>query len=196
MFDYEASVQAVDYIIKKLNPDSLSLDKITILKMLFFAERYSIRKFAQTITGDRFVAMKFGPVASSTYDILKFKDYANGIEYAREALESDGSINVHSKSIFLVRDDYDALSDTDLEALNFAIDTFGVYSPLKLSNITHRYREWAKFESDILSTNGAYDMDMSDFFIPTTDDTKEYSLIDDERVKLSKELYDEMPFSR
>lgn len=107
----------IDYIIRNLSKDSLSLDKMSILKMIFFAERYSLRKFTKSITNDKFVAMEYGPVASGAYDILKFNEYISDIGYAKEILSKDGLNNIKSNSTLLTRDDYDELSDNDLEVI-------------------------------------------------------------------------------
>ncbi len=187
--NHEASIQAVDYIIQKTNPKFKTLDKLSILKLLFFAERYSLRKFATSITNDTFVAMERGPVASATYDIISFKSNAHCKKYASKVLAKGEKHKVKSNSTFLGRDAYDELSDNDIEALDFAINTFGKYSSSKLVEITHRFKEWAKFEEDTKKNHSSYPMDINDFFSKTTEDTKEYSLIPDSHVALSHELF-------
>lgn len=191
MFNSKAAVQAVDYIIQNLSAQSQTLDKITILKMLFFAERFSLRKYAQSITGDSFVAMKMGPVASKTYDLIKFSPYSDGLEYVSSALEKDGEYGIKSRGVFVNIDDYDELSQSDFEALDFAINKFGIYSPSQLSAITHKYKEWAIFEDAINQNKSSYPMNMDDFFLETTEYTKEYSDISDQHAKLSQEIYNE-----
>lgn len=181
-FNQKAAIQAIDYIVRACDKYTFSLDKMSILKLLFFAERYSLRKFAISITGDFFIAMKNGPVASQTYDLLKFKNYAKGLAYAKKALKQEGEYAIKSLGIFLERDDYDELSDGDLEALDFAIDNFGKYSALKLSDISHRYLEWVKASRDGV-------MDFADFFAKDDENSAEFNVIPYELVKHSKELY-------
>ena len=56
MLNYKAAIQAVDYIVKRASPDSL-LDKLTILKLLFFAERYSLRKYFQSLLASKILSL-------------------------------------------------------------------------------------------------------------------------------------------
>lgn len=46
-------------------------DLYSLLKILYFAEKEHLLKYGRTITGDQIVAMKYGPVLSYAYDILK-----------------------------------------------------------------------------------------------------------------------------
>lgn len=185
MVNFKACIQAVDYIIKNVS-DTGILDKLSILKLLFFAERYSLRKYGQSITNDTFYAMKMGPVASNTYDIISFKETAKEKDYAFKILEPNGTFGVKSKNALL---DYDELSDSDLKSLDFAIENFGVYTSKKLVDITHKYKEWTKFEPKLKNANSSFEMQMSDFFLPTNEQTKEYAQISNEQVLANKELY-------
>lgn len=195
MTNYKATIQATDYILKNGSCDGI-LDKLTILKLLFFAERYSLRKYAQSITNDEFVAMRCGPVASATYDIISFKDTAREKDYANEILSKIQPYYVKSNNALLVRDDYDELSDTDIEALDFSLNEFGKYSPKKLVEITHKYKEWNRFEEYLKEQDTSFKMNMNDFFIQTTEDTKEYDIIPNETVKLNKDFYLSSAFDR
>jgi uncharacterized phage-associated protein len=47
------------------------MDYIRLLKLLYLADRESLRRFGKPITYDRYVAMKFGPVLSEVYDLIK-----------------------------------------------------------------------------------------------------------------------------
>ena len=42
-----------------------------LFKILYFAEKKHIAKYGSPILGDRFVAMKYGPVPSFIFDFLK-----------------------------------------------------------------------------------------------------------------------------
>lgn len=197
MFNHKAAVQAVDYILKNSSPISV-LDKLTILKLLFFAERYSLRKYAQSITNDQFRAMRCGPVASATYDIIGFKGTValQHEAYAQEILSQEGTYSVKSKNALITREDYDELSDTDIEALDFSIKEFGKYSSSKLIDITHKYTEWSRFEKELSQKDSSHKMLSEDFFAKTNDDTNQYSIIPDANVELSKTFYLENDFAR
>lgn len=42
-----------------------------VLKIRYFADKLHLAQYGFLASGDEYVAMKFGPVASSTYNLLK-----------------------------------------------------------------------------------------------------------------------------
>ena len=47
------------------------MNKLKALKLVFFADRYHLRLYGRPITNDRYLAMKYGPVASSCKDLAE-----------------------------------------------------------------------------------------------------------------------------
>ncbi|HTH08426.1 MAG TPA: Panacea domain-containing protein, partial [Acidovorax sp.] len=45
-----------------------SLSVLKLMKLMYLAERRSLKKYGDTITGDAFVSMPHGPVLSMTYN--------------------------------------------------------------------------------------------------------------------------------
>ena len=181
-FNKETRIQAIDYIIRNSSMTH-SLDKISILNLLFFADRYHLRKYGRTISNsdDSYCAMRNGVVALATYDLLK------SISNEQE-LEKDGLHNIKSKGAFLEREDYDCLSDTDIEALDFSVNNFGKFSSKELVRISHLYPEWKRFEEELAKTDASYPIQIDDFFSEITEDTKEYEIIPRNQVVLNQEL--------
>ncbi len=66
----EKSIASLLYICNELGG---AWDLYSILKMLYFAEQKHLVKYGRPITGDDIVAMKFGPVPSCAYDLVKPK---------------------------------------------------------------------------------------------------------------------------
>ena len=58
--------------------------------------------------------------------------------------------------------DYNVFSDSDIEALDFAWNTFGNLYQYQLRDITHEYPEWKKQEQ-VLEHCPRMDMDSEDF---------------------------------
>ncbi len=191
--DIKASTQALYYISKKLGKP---LDKWTGLKLVFFADRYHIRKYGRTITDDFYYAMEHGPVGSTTYDVLKFNtNTSHEKKYIEHFLEKeDDKCKAKNKNLKL-----DYLSETDIEALDFAINTFGKFSSKRIKDISHLYPEWNRFKKT-LQTNDItrIEMNIVDFFNDPTSDKefKEFSFEQDpfksipvKIVQSSKEMF-------
>ena len=179
-FNKDTRIQAIDYIIRN-SSTTHSLDKTSILNLLFFADRYHLRKYGRTISNDSYCAMRNGLVASKTYVLLKSI-------FNEQELEKDGLYNIKSKQAFLEREDYDCLSDTDIEALDFSINNFSKFSSKELIRISHLYPEWKRFEEELAKLDTSYPIQIDDFFSEITEDTKEYEIIPRNQVALNQEL--------
>jgi hypothetical protein len=74
----EKIVQIFSYIQKTTETTS----KLDLIKYLFFADRIHIRQYFSFISLDNYIALKYGPVASSSLDILnKSKDYLSNFSH-------------------------------------------------------------------------------------------------------------------
>jgi len=193
--DIKVSTQALYYLSKKLNR---ALDKWTGLKLIFLADRYHLRKYARTVTDDFYYAMEHGPVASATYDVLKF-DFDNVeaqkyIESFLQKKECSGNCSFVEKEEV----DLDMLSDTDIEALEFAVETFGHFSSRQLRDFSHLYPEWKKFEKTLKEDSiKRIKMNFEDFFEDPDEaslkefefDRDPFSVIPHRIVEISKEMF-------
>ena len=175
-------LQALYYIQENAPENNSSRHNIMyLLKLLYFADRYHIRRFGFIASGDKYYAMKNGAVASLTYDILKTKSIQ--INPAEIGLLSDIlSVSEHEVKISSQADD--ELSESFKEALNFSIQTFGNFSHWDLSDISHNYPEWKKLKEK-LDEDSSIPMDMKDFFEnpETIANLKQYNM--------NKDPYDE-----
>ena len=50
-----------------------------IVKLLYFADKLHLERYGRFITGDRYIAMEYGPVPSNVYDMLKAARNVNQI---------------------------------------------------------------------------------------------------------------------
>jgi uncharacterized phage-associated protein len=133
-----------------------------LLKMMFFADRYHIRHFGFVASDDNYIAMKDGPVASATYDILS-KKKPHQANLSEIALLEDVSV-VSEYEVEIAKQKNDELSESFMQSLDFAIENYGNYGPFKLSDITHDYPEWKKHETTINQVTKSVSMDFKDFF--------------------------------
>jgi len=70
MFNIEKLIQACNYLIKKSNQ---KINYTKLIKLLYLADRESLELTTQSITGDKYVCMRSGPVLSRLYDLIKGK---------------------------------------------------------------------------------------------------------------------------
>ena len=70
MFNPEKLIQACNYLIKKNN---FTLNYTKLIKLLYLADKESLKESLKTITGDSYVSMDNGPVLSKLYDLIKGK---------------------------------------------------------------------------------------------------------------------------
>ena len=144
-FSIRKVLQALYYIQQRSRKDYQS--HMYFIKMMYFADRHHLRHHGITSSGDKYVAMKMGPVASATLDILKRRmpKSANSIEYDQlRAIE-----NVDEYNVLIKKQGEDELSESNKVSLDFAIDEFGALDQFELSDISHDYPEWFKHEDEI-----------------------------------------------
>lgn len=173
-FAYKKSTQAINYFAIQ---NGGTIDKLRVLKLIFFADRYHLRKYGRPITNDEYWAMEFGPVASGVKDLAEL-DSISGKEkhYAMEFLRLGKPAH---KLISRQAVDAAVFSESDLEALRFAWQHFG--ETKSLVDVTHLYPEWKRFEAR-LKTDTRARMSYADFLAdPPAPHDPCYALTENER---------------
>ena len=66
-FEPARALEQVLYVAKRLQHPSFH----TISKVLYFADKEHLSRYGSLLTGDTYVAMRYGPVPSATYNLLK-----------------------------------------------------------------------------------------------------------------------------
>lgn len=173
--------------------DNHRMNKLKLVKLVWAADRYHLRKYGRTITDTEYFALPHGPVSSLTLDVIDGNEvalYPEDISFITEHI----SIWDNDKyQVILYNEiDTDYLSETDQEALQFAWDTFGDKEPFELADdITHRYPEWNKFKDyfDIQNVRGRKKIDLDDFFENPENDT--FFKESDELLSASKDIYEQ-----
>lgn len=159
------------YKIQHDSPCKSNTDIMYLLKILYFSDKYHLRHYGITASGDNYYAMGRGPVASLAFDILR--DPCAVTLLSEYAVEIPPQYN-------------DELSESVNEAIDFALRTFGEYNCWKLSDISHKYPEWKKHEKELKERkNNRVQMDVKDFF----DDPEDYNWLS--KYKLSEDPFKE-----
>ena len=78
-FDVNKVAQATAYLLRSMEKERHRF--MALLKMLYIAERESLKENGFPITGDTYVAMRHGAVLSRTYDLMKTTSDVQGMVY-------------------------------------------------------------------------------------------------------------------
>jgi len=136
LFDERKAAQVAAFLLFKAGGQ---LPLLKLMKLMYLAERESLRRYGDTITGDSFVSMPHGPVLSMTYDYIN-----GGLPSAPGGWAS--WVSDRADHVVALRDpnmmgspeqDLLALSDTDLECLDAVWQQFGHQSGWELRDYTH-----------------------------------------------------------
>jgi len=137
-FDEAKAIETLVYIASawpKITPFYLS-------KVLFIADRDHLRQFGRPVTGDAYIAMDNGPVPSRIYDIIKGElDFFGNPTAIDEALTIDEKARYHEITAKR-KANTDLLSETDIAALDNAIEFCRGKSFTHLSSLTHQEPAW------------------------------------------------------
>ena len=114
------------------------MSRMRLLKMLYMADRASMKTLGKTVTGDRPVAMDNGPVLTRTYDLIKGVDTENGL-WDRFILRKGG------QDVILVDEPgVDELSQFEIESLMAIARDHQDMDDYAVADETHQFPEWIK----------------------------------------------------
>lgn len=141
-FSYRKTTQALNYLARQAGG---RINKMKALKLVYFADRYHLRKYGRPITNDEYFAMNFGPVASATKDLAEGSDFRPDVEKAYASQYLDPVSRFEYSSLAAVEEK--VFSQSDLEALAFAWNEFSALDQFQLADLTHLYPEWKRHEA-------------------------------------------------
>ena len=115
-----------------------------VAKIFYFADRYHLNNSGRPVSGDKYVAMEYGPVPSFVYDLIKNnriygeinKDFNKSIEF----IPSKKSNNIKVKA--LRKPDRDYFSGSDLYFLEKSLTFCKDKKVKELSDLTHEHPAW------------------------------------------------------
>jgi len=111
-------------------------DKFHVVKLLYYADRFHLENYGKLIFGDRFIAMKDGPVPSLAYDLIKFVEGKNQYSCFDDEITNDFKINGYDLiPLREVHTNY--LSQSNIESMDEAISRFGNMTFDELSTYSH-----------------------------------------------------------
>ena len=135
-FNCAKSAQAAATLLK-LNGGAM--DKYIFIKMLYIADRESLKKWDEPITGDTPCSMEHGPVLSTIYDLTKGMAMGYRGHWSPFISDADSDTN----QVFLIADPgRDHLSNNELRLLEGIHAQFKGYTWRQMRDHCHSFQEY------------------------------------------------------
>jgi uncharacterized phage-associated protein len=111
------------------------MSHLKLMKLLYLADRESLRRYAMPLSGDRMVSMPHGPVLSRTLDLMDGNVPSSPCgweEWISDKENHEVSLNENAAC-----GDFDELSPADLEILEEIWAKFGKMGRWEIRDFTH-----------------------------------------------------------
>lgn len=116
-----------------------SLDRLKLIKLMYFADRQAMATFGHPISDDLPYAMQHGMVLSETLDLIRgVKSSSEWSAWVRPSFH----IWLKSARPVIALEDLDELSPADLEVLKSVWTTYGGLTGKALEHESHQLHEW------------------------------------------------------
>ena len=185
-FHYKKAIQSLNYF---ATMGGGSINKMKAIKLVWLSDRLHLRNYGRLITGDEYYALPNGPIPSATRDILENNNFIDDLstEYASHYICIIDRYNFKS----IADCDLKVFSNTDKEMLKTIFLKFGDKDHFELSDISHKFPEWKKFESALTKKlSSRFLINKEDFFINTNEPSGLF-IDTDESISISRQIYDQ-----
>lgn len=122
---------------------------LKLMKLLYLAERESLRRFDAPITYDRFVSMDHGPVLSATYNLLNGDARGECAEKWDRWVGKRVQHDIYAQT-GVTEPMLDRLCKAEVELMHEIWRDFGSLDQWQLSDYTHKFPEWRDPQSSSL----------------------------------------------
>ena len=180
--NYRKIVQAITYFAN--SEEDKTISKLVMLKLVYLADRYHMRKYGTMITNDEYWAMAYGPVASKTKNVAERNRLlpVDVAEYAARYFTCKPDHQIEAN----LSPDCDELGVTEVEALDVALSVY--QNNRSIVKFTHKFPEWKKHELALMAGSRCKKMPLTDFF----DDCKgDYCKMSRDHVLMARDIFEE-----
>ncbi|HBL9999455.1 TPA: SocA family protein [Salmonella enterica subsp. enterica serovar Kodjovi] len=140
MFCEEKVAQMAAYLLSK---ESGRMAYLKLMKLLYLTDRESMNRFGFPMSGDRMVSMPHGPVLSKTLNLMNGGEQGSELGWSKW-IHGAENYNLTLRFEKATRDDYDELSQADLELLDSVYSRFGYMNQWQIRDYTHEHcAEWS-----------------------------------------------------
>lgn len=182
-------IQALVYLASRMADKTL--DDMKAYKLLWLADRCHLRQTGRTITGDRYYALPKGVVPTDAKHLLDEEDtiLANPDGYLSQWIEKIGAHKYRA----IKSPDLTEFSESDIDVLDRVIDNYGDQSRHELSELSHKYPEWQKYEDMLSDKNekNSFPVSMDLMFENSEEDESCLFCQSPAMLEVAKEIYHE-----
>lgn len=132
LFQYDAD-KAREAVLRLLHRHGGSMDKLKLIKLLFYADRAHLVRYGRPIVGGHYFAMNLGPVSSELKDNIDSTEKDDQLPF-----KIIGSYNLVAKE----PSDENWLSESDLEVLDEIYAEYNHIDSVKLGLMSHNLKAW------------------------------------------------------
>ena len=148
--EFIRKVHLINYLLKKFDNGT---EIIKLVKLMFFADVYSLVNYGDSLTRDEYFALERGPVASMVSNIVnQNNDYVteDQMKYIKEHISRDNEKKNTFDSVFSDSEtDESYLSETDKETIDYIHGKLGDKTPDDLIELSHEFDVWKEHEDDL-----------------------------------------------
>lgn len=143
MFNEKKITEMAVYLLQKTNGHQYHLK---LMKLLYLAERKSYQRYGISMSDDKLVSMKYGPVLSNTLSLMQG---VTGSNHWENQIEAIGGYRVMSRSDDIAS--FQSLTDSDKAILDEVWAEFGNMGRFELCDWTHdNCPEWQDPNGSVL----------------------------------------------
>jgi len=131
--NYQKAIETIIWIAQQ----KPGIDIYHIAKILFYADKLHVNRYARPITGDHYICMDYGPVPSGIKDLIDKNSWLNPIYLSEvsKSIQIDKEPYTNIKALRPPRMDY--FSKTDIECLELSLEEYGDKTFDELFELTH-----------------------------------------------------------
>lgn len=134
LFDREKAIEATLFIANLLSNPT----KHSISKMFYLADKLHLQEYGRLISGDRYIAMEYGPVPSAIYDMMKVSAGQYRIDPdVDEFIQEAFSIQNGRRVVPNRTPEITFLSESEIECIQETVRQYGKKTFGELTDITH-----------------------------------------------------------
>jgi len=140
-FNVRRAIQLAAFCIRQSESDRMNSMKL--IKLLYIADRESLRIAGYALTGDAAFALPHGPVLTRIYDLTKTSnDWAFLGESPEEELWCT-HFTVDGYDLCIAKEPgEDRLSEYDKQVISEVMHRYGQLDQFELRDLTHEFAEW------------------------------------------------------